>query len=76
MIDELSIAARARMQQTIGYAGETLPARKRRGLRPVIARVARRLGGVMVATGRRLECYEVNLLGETDGLRSAKAQTN
>ena len=77
MIEELSIAARARMQQINGHSGEPLPRRKRRReLRVVIAKVARRVGGVMVSFGRQLECYEVNLLADTDGLRSAKAQVN
>ena len=77
MTNELSIAARARMQQLNGHAGGPSPVRKRKnGLRTVIAKVACRVGGVMVTVGRRLECYEVGLLGETDGLRSAKAQVN
>ncbi len=77
MIEELSIVARARMQQINGHSGESLPRPKRRtGFRAVIAKAACRVGCVMVSFGRRLECYEMNLLAETDGLRSAKAQVN
>jgi hypothetical protein len=75
MIEELSIVARARMQ-LINGAGPRPSRKPRRSLRQVIARVASRLGGQMVSIGRRLECYEVNLLSDTDGLRSAKAQIN
>jgi hypothetical protein len=75
MIDELSMAAQARMQLTNGYSGDPLPSRRpRRKLRQVIARAACRLGGAMVTVGRRLECYEVNLLGDPEILRHAKAQ--
>lgn len=75
MIEELSIAARAKMQQSNGNSGGNLtPRRSRRSLRQFVARAACKLGGRMVSIGRRLECYEVNLLGETDGLRPAKAQ--
>lgn len=75
MIDELSIVARARMQQTNGYSGSPLPSRRpRRNPRQAIARAACRLGGAMVRVGRRLECYDVNLLGDARLLQPSKAQ--
>jgi len=75
MIEELSIVARARMQQTNGDSGGHRPTRRPRpNPRQVIARVACRLGGAMVRVGRRLECYEVNLLGDARLLKPAKAQ--
>ena len=75
MIEELSIVARAKMQQTNGHAGGPRPSRRpRRKLRQVMTRAVCRLGGVMVTFGRRLECYEVNLLGTREVLRPAKAQ--
>lgn len=79
MIEELSIIARAKMQINAhaagGYAGGPGPSRRpRRWLRQAIARVTCRLGGQMVAIGRRLECYEVSLIGDPEILRPAKAQ--
>lgn len=75
MIEELSIAGRARMQQNNRNSGSILPHRKpRRNLRQMIARATCRLGGAMVALGHRLECYEASLLGDTEILRLAKAQ--
>ena len=75
MIDELSIAARARMHVTNGHSGGHRPNRKpRQKPRQLIARAVCRLGVAMVALGHRLECYEVNLLGDPEILRPAKAQ--
>ncbi len=75
MIEELSIVARAKMQQTNGHSEGHRPSRRpRRNPRQVIARAACRLGGAMVRVGRRLECYEVNLLGDARLLKPAKAQ--
>jgi hypothetical protein len=75
MIEELSIVARARMRQTNGHSGGPGPSRRpRRSPRQAIARAACRLGGAMVRVGRQLECYEVNLLGDTTILKPAKAQ--
>jgi hypothetical protein len=75
MIEELSIVARARMQQTNGHSGGPRPSRRpRRSVRQAIVRAACRLGGAMVRVGRRLECYEVNLLGDARLLKPAKAQ--
>ena len=75
MIEELSIVARARMQQTNGYSGSPRPSRRLRlNPRQAIARAACRLGGAMVRVGRRLECYDVNLLGDAKLLQPAKAQ--
>ncbi len=75
MIEELSIVARARMQLTNGYSGSPRPSRRpRRNLRQVTAKAACRLGGAMVWVGRRLECYEVNMLRDTKLLQPAKAQ--
>jgi hypothetical protein len=79
MIHELSIIARAKMQindhAAGGYAGGPGPSRRpRRRLRQAIARVICRLGGQMVSIGRRLECYEVSLIGDPEILRPAKAQ--
>lgn len=84
MIEELSIIARAKMQINAhaagghaagGHAGGPGPSRRpRRRLRQAIARVICRLGGQMVSFGRRLECYEVSLIGDPEILRPAKAQ--
>ncbi len=75
MIEELSIIARAKMQQTNGYSGGPRPSRRpHRNPRQAIARAACRLGGAMVRVGRRLECYEVNLLGDARLLTPSEAQ--
>ncbi len=79
MIEELSIIARAKMQINSYAAGAHagspgLSRRPHRRVRQAIAKVTCRLGGQMVSIGRRLECYEVNLLGDREILRPAKAQ--
>ncbi len=79
MIEELSIIARAKMQINThaagGYAGGPGPSRRPlRWLSQAITRVICRLGGQMVSFGRRLECYEVSLIGDPEILRPAKAQ--
>ncbi len=74
MIEELSIIARAKMQINGHAVGPGPSRRPRRWLRRAIARVTCRLGGQMIAIGRRLECYEVSLIGDPEILRPAKAQ--
>lgn len=71
MIHDLSILARAResqiRQQVQARQVHPRYVRRRRGVTAaLVRRAACRLGSWLVVIGRRLECYDFRVLGETE----------
>lgn len=73
MIHDLTTLARARERQirqsVNGHRRVSLRRGRRNRLSALVRRASCRLGGWMVTVGRRLECYELPLLGESDYVR-------
>lgn len=71
MFHDLSMLARARerdLQREVSSrrVGRLPRRRAARRLSRIVGRAMCRLGSVMVSFGRRLECYELRLMGKSD----------
>ncbi len=73
MIHDLHSLARARERQiqlsVNGHRRVARRSRRRNRAAALVRRAACRLGSWMVSVGRRLECYELPLLSESDYAR-------
>lgn len=71
MFHDLSMLARARerdlQREVSNRQARRLPRRRpARRLSRIVGRAMCRMGSVLVSVGRRLECYELRLIGKSD----------